>query len=106
MAISSRNDIEKYSYFFVTKNNKRSLSNLPASEFFIYKFENPVSPQRGKDFLTDEYVTKVYELGDSTYNQGSFLHPKYTNQKNLPIEFKYNELPVIDVLVEESRNIR
>ena len=106
MAISSRNDIEKYSYFFVTKNNKRSLSKLPASEFFIYRFENPVSSSRGKEFLTDEYVTNVYELSDNLYSQGSFLHPKYTNQKNLPIEFKYTELPVIDVLVEESRNIR
>jgi hypothetical protein len=106
MAISSRNDIEKYSYFFVTRNNKRSLSKLPASEFFIYKFENPVSAQRGKSFLTDEYVTDVYELGNNTYSQGSFLHPKYTNQKNLPIEFNYNELPIINVLVEESRNIK
>jgi hypothetical protein len=106
MALLSRNDIEKYSYFFVTKNNKRSLSNLPASEFFIYKFQNPVSASRGKEFLTDEYVTKVYELSNNVYNQGSFLHPKYTNQKNLPMEFKYTELPVIDILVEESRNIR
>ena len=106
MAISSRNDIQKYSYFFIAKNNKRSLSKLPASEFFIYKFENPVSAERGKKFLTDEYTTNVYELSENIYNQGSFSHPKYTNQKNLPMEFKYTELPVIDVLVEESRNIK
>jgi hypothetical protein len=106
MAISSRNDIQKYSYFFITKNNKRSLSKLPASEFFVYKFENPVSADRGKNFLTDEYTTNVYELSDNLYNQGSFFHPKYTNQKNLPMEFKYTDLPVIDVLVEESRNIK
>lgn len=106
MTLLSRNDIEKYSYFFVTKNNKRSLSNLPASEFFIYKFENPVSAARGKEFLTDEYVTKVYELSDNVYKQGSFFHPKYTNQKNLPMEFKYTDLSVIDILVEQSRNIK
>ncbi len=106
MALSSRNDIEKYSYFFVTKNNKRTLSQISLSEFFVYKFENPVTEQRGKDYLTDEYVTRVYAMSDDSYKKEGFIHPKYTNQKNQPIYFKYDELPVIDVKVEDSRIVK
>mgnify|MGYP000850207537 FL=1 len=106
MALLSRNDIDKYSYFFVTKNNKRTLSQISLSEFFVYKFENPVTENRGKTYLTDEYVTSVYAMSDDSYKKEGFIHPKYTNQKNQPISFKYTELPVVDVRVEDSRTVK
>lgn len=106
MALLSRNDIEKYSYFFVTKNNKRTLSQISLSEFLVYKFENPVSEERGKSHLTDEYVTDVFAMSDDFYKKESFLHPKYTNQKNLPISFRYTELPVNVIGVELSRTLK
>ena len=106
MALLSRNDIEKYSYFFVTKNNKRTLSRISLSEFLVYRFENPVTEERGKAYLTDEYVTSVYAMSDDFYKKESFAHPKYTNQKNLPISFKYTELPVTVIGVESSRTLK
>lgn len=105
-AINSRNDIETFTYFFVTRNNKRTLSNLPVTEFFIYEFQNPVSAERGISQLKDEYTISVLELSNETYNKGSFDHPKYRNQKNEYIRFRYNELPVTIVSVEESRIVK
>lgn len=99
----SRNDIEKFTYFFVIKNNKRTLSSLPVTEFFIYAFENPVSAERGINHLKDEYTISVTELTDEVYSKGSFDHPRYRNQKNEYIKFKYKELPITPVLAWESR---
>jgi hypothetical protein len=106
MALLSRNDIEKYSYFFVTKNNKRTLSRISLNEFFVYRFENPVTEERGKEYLTDEYVVNILAMSDDFYKKESFIHPKYTNQKNLPILFKYTELPVTEISVESSRIVK
>ena len=105
MATLSRNEISRYSYFFVVKNNKRLHSALKQSEFFVYKFENPVSAARGKAFLTDSYTTDVYEMTDDFYQKESFTHPTYRNQKNEPIKFKYTLVPVVVVTVDQSRNI-
>jgi hypothetical protein len=99
----SRNDIAKYSYFFLTRNNKRTLSKIPMIEFEIYQFENPVTADRGISHLTDEYTISVVELSDEVYKKESFSHPKYRNQKNEYLQFKYSELPVSVVKVEDSR---
>jgi hypothetical protein len=106
MALLSRNDIEKYSYFFVTKNNKRTLSRISLNEFWVYKFQNPVTEERGKAYLADEYVISIYAMSDDFYKKESFIHPKYTNQKNLPISFKYTELPVTEIRAESSRTLK
>ena len=99
----SRNDITRYSYFFLTRNNKRTLSKLPMIEFEIYQFENPVTADRGIARLTDEYTISVLELSDEVYKKESFAHPKYRNQKNEYVKFKYSELPVSIVKAEDSR---
>lgn len=101
--ITSRNEITKYSYFFVTRNNKRTLSRIPMVEFEVFRFENPVTADRGISHLTDEYTISVQELSDELYKKGSFPHPKYRNQKNEYLQFSYSELPVSVVKVEESR---
>ena len=103
--INSRNNIPKYQYFFVSSNNKRTLSKLPLPEFKVYKFENPVSEQRGRTQLTNEYVTGVVALTDDQYIKEYFTHPSYRNQKNEHIKFPYTEIPVIDVKVADSRKI-
>jgi hypothetical protein len=105
MATLSRNEISKYSYFFVVKNNKRLNSTLKQNEFFVYKFENPVSAARGKALLTDAYTTDVYEMSDDFYQKESFTHPSYRNQKNEFIKFKYTLVPVVAVTADQSRNI-
>ena len=99
----SRNDIAKYSYFFLTRNNKRTLSRIPMIEFEIYQFENSVTADRGIAHLTDEYTIIVLELSDEVYKKESFAHPKYRNQKNEYVRFKYSELPVSIVKAEDSR---
>jgi hypothetical protein len=105
MAISSRNDLERFTYFFASKSVKKYLSSLPIVEFYIYKFENPVTAERGKKHIKDEFTIDVYQLTDDEYKDGSFEHPKYRNQKNQYIKFKYIDLPIKQILVESSRNI-
>lgn len=105
MAITSRNELERFTYFFVSKSVKRYLSPLPIIEFYVYKFDNPVSAERGKNYLKDEFTIDVYQMSEEVYKNGSFEHPKYRNQKNQYIRFKYIEVPVKTVPVEASRNI-
>jgi hypothetical protein len=105
MAITSRNELERFSYFFVSKSVKRYLSPLPIIEFYIYNFENPVSAERGKKYLRDEFTIDVYQITEGVYRNESFEHPKYRNQKNEYIKFKYLDLPVKIVPVDASRNI-
>jgi hypothetical protein len=103
--ITSRNDLAKYSYFFVAQNNKRTLSQLAMTEFLIYEFENPVTAARGVAYLTSEYTTNIYELTDDLYKKGTFSHPKYRNQKNEYLQFNYSDLPVNIITVDLSRNL-
>lgn len=103
--INSRNDIPKYTYFFVVSNNKRTLSKLVLPEFNVYRFENPVTEDRGKSQLNSEYVTNVVALTDDQYIKESFTHPSYRNQKNQLIKFPYTEIPIIEVKVSDSRKI-
>lgn len=105
MAITSRNDLERFTYFFASKSVKKYLSSLPIIEFYIYKFQNPVSAERGKNYIKDEFTIDVYQLTEDVYQNDSFEHPKYRNQKNQYIKFKYIDLPVKEILVESSRNI-
>jgi hypothetical protein len=105
MAITSRNDLERFTYFFVSKSVKRYLSPLPIIEFHIYKFDNPVSAERGKKYLKDEFTIDVYQMTEEAYKNESFEHPKYRNQKNQYIKFKYIDIPLKIVPVEVSRNI-
>ena len=76
---------------------------MKQSEFFVYKFENPVSASRGIAYLTDEYTVSVIQLTEDDYQKGSFTHPKYTNQKNQPVQFKYILIPITDITVDLSR---
>lgn len=105
MAITSRNELERFTYFFVSKSVKRYLSPLPIIEFHVYKFDNPVSAERGKNYLKDEFTIDVYQMSEELYKNGTFEHPKYRNQKNQYIRFKYIDVPVKIVPVEASRNI-
>lgn len=105
MAITSRNELERYSYFFASKSVKKYLSSMPIIEFFVYKFQNPVSAERGKNYIKDEFTIEVYQMTDDFYIRESFTHPKYRNQKNELVRFKYTELPVTEISVEESRKI-
>lgn len=105
MAIKSRNELETYSYFFASKSVKKYLSSIPIIQFFIYKFQNPVSSERGKSYIKDEFTIDVYQITDDFYIRESFTHPKYRNQKNELIKFKYTDLPVTEISVEESRKI-
>ena len=104
MPISSRNDTPTYTYFFVTKNNNSTLSKLFQYEFFIYQFQNPVSAARGISYLTDQYTINVIQLTKDQYNKESFTHPKYTNQKNEPLQFEYTLLPINLITVDLMRN--
>jgi hypothetical protein len=103
--IKSRNDLPRYTYFFVVSNNKRTLSRLPFPEFNVYKFESPVTEARGKVQLNNEYVTSVTVLTDDEYAKNTFTHPNYRNQKNEHVKFKYTEVPVIGVEVKDSKSI-
>jgi hypothetical protein len=103
--IKSRNDLPRYTYFFVVSNNKRTLSRLPLHEFNVYKFESPVTEARGKTQLNNEYVTSVTVLTDDEYSKNTFTHPSYRNQKNEYAKFKYTEVPVIAVEVNNSKSI-
>ena len=105
MAITSRNDLERFTYFFASKSVKKYLSSLPIIEFHVYKFENPVSAERGKNHIKDEFTIDVYQMTEEVYKTDSFEHPKYRNQKNQYIRFKYSDLPIKEIRVEDSRNI-
>lgn len=103
MAINSRNETERYSYFFVSKSVKRYLSSMPIIEFFVYKYENSVTAERGKKELRDEFTLDVYEMSEDFYNREYFTHPKYRNQKNEFLRFKYTDLPVNLIAADNSR---
>lgn len=105
MELLRRNTIPLYSYFFVAQTNSRTLSRIVLPEFKMYKYENPVSIKRGTDQLKKENVTEIKYLTDDEYKKETFTHPKYRNQKNELIKFKYNELPLNILPAEASRTL-
>jgi hypothetical protein len=69
----------------------------------MYVFTNPVTASRGTKILTDAYTMEIIPITDLDYPTGSLSHPKYTNQKNMPLQFLYKDIEQKIIPVTASR---
>ena len=95
-----RNLEPRYSYFLVVKPATRLLSDLPLSEYFIFKYKVSVSEKRGisdiKGHFPGESIDTIKALNDTEYSTGKFEHPRYKNQVQIPLSFPYKSLMVYE----------
>jgi hypothetical protein len=77
----------RYTYFFV-----RNISGIQL-DYYVLKYSYPTV----KSVPLAEYgnsETQITPLTDREYLNGTFFHPRYTNQTGQPLSFSYIEVPL------------
>lgn len=92
-----RNLENKYYYFLVVRPDDL-IDDIPQKEYFVYRYKVPASASTGiknlRKYFSTIQLTTCIQLSDNEYATGKFQHPTYTNQKNLPLEINYREIPI------------
>jgi hypothetical protein len=85
-----------YSYFFIEYDNSNIYKVFDGSikSFAVILTLNPITTKDCSEMLRLP-VTKITPLTLSEYETGSFLHPKYINDSNLPLSIRYAEIPIL-----------
>ena len=102
--ITSRNQLPKYTYFLVRSNSGNIHTNLPLQEYKMYVFTNPVTVNRGISILANSFTQEIVPISNEIFQIGTFLHAKYTNQTNQPLQFFYKDIDQVVIPVTSSRN--
>lgn len=85
-----------YNYFFIEYDNVNLYKGLEGNiiSFAIVVTLSPVTVKDCSEMLRLS-ANKIKPLTLSEYETGSFLHPKYINDSNLPLSIRYAEIPVL-----------
>jgi hypothetical protein len=91
----SLSTVQLYSLFFAQYEN----TYIPTGDEKLYSFVivRTLNPISSSDCAVQLGMSQknVYGITQSQYETGTFQHPVYLNQNNLPLTFRYVELPVI-----------
>jgi len=93
--VLSSKTLAKYTYFFVKYDNIYT----PKFDGYLYAFAvikmlTPTTPQ-STAMMLGKSQDKVIGLSESTYLNGSFKHPKYTDDSGNPLTFRYSEIAIL-----------
>ena len=86
----------KYTLFFVKYNNQNLYKGLEAilKSFAVVKTLSPVTVKDCSEMLRIP-ATDIIAITQSTYDTGSFTHPKYLNDSNQPLSIRYAEIAIL-----------
>ena len=86
----------KYTLFFVKYNNQNLYKGLEAilKSFAVVKTLSPVTVKDCSEMMRIP-ATDIIAITQSTYDTGSFTHPKYLNDSNQPLSIRYAEIAIL-----------
>ena len=87
---------ETFGYFFIQYDNKGIAFSVEGivKSFAIIKTLSEVTIKNCSEMLRLHY-TNIVGITKDQYETGSFSHPKYINDNNIPLSIRYAEIPVI-----------
>lgn len=90
----SRTTVTKWTYFFIESNNQNVnvLEGLIKS-FAVVKTLSSTTT-RSVSFMLGSSYKNVRGLTLTQYENGTFSHPTYLNDDNLPLQIRYAEIPI------------
>jgi len=86
----------KYTLFFVKYNNQNLYKGLEAvlKSFVVVKTLSPITIKDCSEMMRIP-ATDIRAITQTTYDTGSFTHPKYINDSNQPLSIRYAEIAIL-----------